>query len=274
MNVFNSAIESHANWKVMLKRHIDVGKVLQVREVANVHACELGQWIYGEGLQFNRLPSFEAMCRAHDHFHRSAAEVVKQGNSGHRDKAMSLIRPDGEFSRSSNELMRALMECSRELANHIVNYTRSIGTVQDLLHKKKDAVLHSVQGSTKVCEALKTMTELNIGSLVVFGGEDFLGIFTERGLAQNLASKGADFLDSAISEVVDSDVFYINAYDSADHAMTLMTTCHKRHLPVLEDGKLIGIISIGDVVKHVVGEDRDTLEQLKDYIHGGYGATI
>jgi signal-transduction protein with cAMP-binding, CBS, and nucleotidyltransferase domain len=273
MNVFNEAIDSHANWKMLLKRHIDLGKVLDIREVANSHICELGKWIYGEGLQFNRLPSFEELCSQHDHFHRAAAEVVKHSNAGQKDKALSLIKPNGEFSKTSNNLVRALMECSRELAQHVVHYTHSSGKIHDLLRKKKDTVLHSVQDSTKVIDALKSMVDLNIGSLVVYRDQEFLGIFTERGVAHNIVMKGSDFLNSPISEVVDPDVFYINAYDSIDQAMTLMTTTHKRHLPVLEDGKLIGIISIGDVVKHVVGEDKETMLQLKSYIHGSYGAT-
>lgn len=272
MNIFNQAIESHAEWKMRLKRHIDLGRVVNLQEAANCHACDLGQWIYGEGLRFNSLPSFESLCASHELFHRAAAEVVVHSNAGDKDKALSLLRPNGVFSEKSNNLVQALMSCSRELAQHVVKYTHHNGKVIDILNNKAETKIHSVQETLSVLDALKYMVEHNIGSLVVMKGDDFVGIFTERGFAQNIVVKGAAFLDSPISEIVDADMIHINAYDSIEQAMTLMTSTHKRHLPVMENGQLIGVISIGDVVKKVVSDDLETLTQLEDYMHGSYGA--
>jgi CBS domain-containing protein len=110
------------------------------------------------------------------------------------------------------------------------------------------------------------MVDHKIGSLVVYKDKKFLGIFTERGFAKNFANKGTNFLSSPISEALDSDVVNIRAYDSIEEAMILMTTTHNRHLPVIENDNLIGIVSIGDVIKHIVSEDHVTLLELESYI--------
>jgi len=267
MNVFNAAIKSHEQWKILLKRHIDLGNILDPHEVVNCHACELGKWIYGQGLRFNGLPSFEAVCINHEVFHRAAAEVVRHSNAGDKAKALSLLKPNGVFSQTSSKLVHALKECVSDLAHHIVKDTRNTGKVIDILSSEKANNIYSVAESTTVLDALKYMVDHKIGSLVVYKDKQFLGIFTERGFATNFAYKGTNFLSSPISEVLDSDVVNISAYDSIEEAMTLMTTTHNRHLPVIENDNLIGIVSIGDVIKHIVSEDHVTLLELDSYIY-------
>lgn len=115
MNLFADAIEAHIEWKSRLRRQIEEGAGPDVKEIADCHRCELGRWIYGEGLRYNRLPAFESVCYNHEHFHRVAAEIAQYLNNGNREKALSLMSEDGIFSKSSNALIRALIECGKQL---------------------------------------------------------------------------------------------------------------------------------------------------------------
>jgi hypothetical protein len=125
MHGFDEAIASHTLWKLKLKQHLNEklkleqtireGHMLDSTEVANSHACELGQWIRGEGLRYHGIPCFEAMCAQHDHFHRAAAEVVRTSNAGNVDKALTLLAHGGAFEQLSNQLVQALIKCRDEL---------------------------------------------------------------------------------------------------------------------------------------------------------------
>lgn len=274
MNIFNDAIESHAEWKLALKRQIEQGLHVDVKDAANSHACELGRWIYGEGLRYNRLPSFESLCYAHEHFHRAAAEVVRCSNAGDRERALSLLKPDGLCAQSSRKLVRSIMECSKELSHSVVKGVVNTGQVRDLLENKANKQIYSIQSTATVLDGLKMMVNHNIGALAVYQDNQFAGIFTERGCAQNMVVRGGSSLDLPIAEMIDAEAFAVEPEDSVQQCMTLMTTTHKRHLPVVKDGILIGIISIGDVVKQVSSEDSEKRSQLEDYILGHYGAAV
>lgn len=275
MNIFNDAIETHVQWKVTLKRQIEDGVLIRdMKEVANCHACDLGHWIYGEGIRYNRLPSFESMCYNHEHFHRAAAEVVQYGNVGDRAKAMALIKPDGIFARSSAKLVRSLMECGKQLAGSVVKGVRNTGRVSDILKTKAHKEVYSIDSSAPLLEALRMMVDRNVGSVAVHKNGEFLGIFTERGYAQNIVLKGLHSLQTPIGELVDTDTIYVDPDDSIEQCMTVMTSTHKRHLAVMDEGKVAGIISIGDVIKQLMAEDREKRSQLEGYVHGHYGATV
>lgn len=274
MNIFNEAIETHAQWKLVLKKNIEEGVTQDIKEVANCHVCDLGRWIYEEGIKYNRLPSFESMCYNHEHFHRAAAEVVHYGNTGDRHKALSLISQDGIFAQSSGKLVRALMECSKELAHSVIKGAENTGHIRCLLDHKGGNKVYSIESSASVMDALKMMVNHNIGALVVYRDKDFIGIFTERGYAQNIVLKGTTALEAPIADMIDAETFCVDPEDSVQQCMTLMTATHKRHLPVMEEGKVIGIISIGDVIKQVISEDSDKREQLEGYIHGHYGFAV
>lgn len=272
MNLFNDAIESHAEWKLALKRQIEQGQRIDLKEVANSHSCELGQWIYGEGLRYNRLPSFEAMCYNHEHFHRAAAEVVRCANAGDTKKALAMLKPEGLCAQSSNKLVRSIMDCSKELSKAIVKGTVNTGQVRDVMQSKGIKEIYSVQSSISVMDALRTMVKHNIGALAVLDDTKFIGIFTERGYAHHIVAKGGASLRAAIADLIDAETFCVTPDDSVEHCMTLMTTTHKRHLPVIENDNLVGIISIGDVIKRATSESDEKRSQLEAYIHGHYGA--
>lgn len=272
MNIFNEAIEAHAEWKLNLIRNVEAGVLQSIKEVENCHACELGRWIYGEGSRYNPLPSFNALCSSHEQFHRAAAEIVHYCNAGETAKAKSLLKPEGLLHQSSSKLVKALMDCSKELAGSVVKGFRSTGKVSDLLKSKADNQVVSIDSTKSVKDAIKLMVEKNIGSLAVYQGRELLGIFTERGYMQNIAHKGVTSLETPVSDLIDAHTIFVDPDDSVEQCMVLMTSTHTRHLPVMQEGQLTGMISIGDVIKRVISDDEYKVTQLEGYIRGHYGA--
>ncbi len=274
-NLFNEAIETHAQWQTILKRHIEEGQAQNLEEAGNCHICGLGKWIYGDGEKYNRSPSFASMASAHEQFHLIAAEVALNTNTKDIAKAKSLLATDGSFSKASVKLIKSLMNCSRELSDSLVTGIRNVRKVKNILQTKEIKDIVTIAGNAPVMDALKSMIEHNIGSLVINDIDDnLLGIITERGFLKNLYHKGLSALDASVSEMLDKDMIHVDPDDSVEQCMLLMTATHLRHLPVIENGKLIGMISIGDVVKEVVTDDVEKISQLDEYIHGDYGAKI
>jgi len=269
MNLFNEAIESHTQWKMNLKKHIEEGVIQDIKKVGNCHVCDLGEWIYDDGVRYNRLPSFESMCIAHEHFHRAAAEVVLHSNANDKTKARSLLTSDGDFSQSSAKLIRALMDCSKDIADPVADVIRNRHKVKDIL-KTKENNIFSIEGHASVLDAIKIMVDHNIGSIAINKDGNFLGIFTERGYLQHLIFSGALSLETPVSEMIDVNTIYVDPDDSVEQCMILMTATHTRHLSVMERGKLVGIISIGDVIKQVVSYDNDKIAELNNFIHDPY----
>jgi CBS domain-containing protein len=272
MNIFNDAIETHTQWKVTLKRHIEEGNIQDIKKIGDCHVCELGRWIYGDGVRYNYLPSFESMCTAHEHFHRVAAEVVYHSNANDKAKARTLLAGDGAFSQSSSKLIKALMDCSKDLADSVVNGTRNRRKVKDILQTKENNKIFSIEDNASVLDAIKIMVDHNIGSIAIYKDGNFLGIITERGYLQHLIFRGAPSLEASVSEMIDINTIYVDPDDSVEQCMILMTATHTRHLPVMDHGKLVGMISIGDVIKQVVSDDSDKISQLDDYVHNRYGS--
>ena len=271
-NVFNNAIEAHTKWKITLDNHIEKGIIENTKDVGNCHICELGQWIYGEGAKYNQLPSFELMCSTHEQFHRVAAEVVFYSNTNNKGKARSLMTASGAFSQSSAKLIKALMDCSKEIIDSAVNGIRNRRKVQDVLKAKENNKVFSVEGNRLVSDAIRIMVNNNIGSLAVQSNDEHLGVFTERGCFQHIANRGSMILGMPISEVLDINTIYVDPHDSIEQCMILMTSTHTRHLPVMDNGKLVGMISIGDVIKQVISDDEDKISQLDAYVHNSYGS--
>lgn len=272
MNIFNEAIEAHVQWKMTLMRTVEAGVLHNMKQVADCRACDLGRWIYGEGYRYNGLPSFEAMCTSHEQFHRAAAEVAGYNNSGETAKARALLKPDSLFHQLSAKLVRAIMECSKELADSICRENPSTGKVRDILNAKNNTEILSIDGTASVWAAIKKMVDHNVGSLAVYNDEHLSGIFTERGYFKNLVAKGVTNLETPVSGMIDSETFYVDPEDSIEQCMILMTSTRTRHLPVMHEGKLAGVISIGDVIKRLVADDKHKLSQLEGYIHSRYGA--
>ena len=141
-----------------------------------------------------------------------------------------------------------------------------MGKVKDILEGKGRAVF-SVEPSTIVYRAIEMMCEKNIGGLLIVENQKLVGIFTERDYARKLILKGKSSKDTPISELMTKNPFSVSSENSIEDCMNLMTDKHIRHLPVVDDHTLIGMISIGDVVKQIIHEQKGIIEHLESYIH-------
>jgi CBS domain-containing protein len=147
--------------------------------------------------------------------------------------------------------------------------------VNQLLDAKGHGVW-SVTPETTVYDALVLMAEKNCGALVVLEEGKVVGIFSERDYARKVILKGKASKDTLVSEIMSTQVFFVRPQSSIEECMALMTDKRIRHLPVLEDGKVMGVISIGDVVKAIISEQEFTIKQLEVYITGNpvYQSTL
>jgi CBS domain-containing protein len=142
-------------------------------------------------------------------------------------------------------------------------------SVSDILEDKGDMVL-SIDEGQSVFDAISLMAELNIGALLVLSGETICGIFTERDYLQKIALQSRSSRDTPVRDVMTREVLSATPADSIEQCMELMTRHRCRHLPVVSDGTLLGIVSIGDLVKRVLEEKEARIEQLSRYIAGSY----
>jgi CBS domain-containing protein len=140
-------------------------------------------------------------------------------------------------------------------------------TVRSILQSKSSDVW-SVAPDTLVFDTLKILAEKNIGALLVVEGDRLVGIFSERDYARKVALKGEHSRNIAVRNIMSPNPVSVTPDQSIDDCMALMTDKHIRHLPVLEHGKLAGLISIGDVVKALISQHVDTIKQLENYITG------
>ena len=140
-------------------------------------------------------------------------------------------------------------------------------TVADLLGAKKTAVW-STTPDTSVFDAVTMMAEKNVGALPVLKNDRLVGIFSERDYARKIILKGKTSRETAVHEIMTANVVSIRPDETVERCMSLMTEKHFRHLPVVESDRLVGIISIGDVVKSVIEEQEATISHLQGYITG------
>lgn len=139
-------------------------------------------------------------------------------------------------------------------------------TVKHILSSKPTAV-YAVSTNDSVLNALQLMMEKNISALLVIEEDKLLGIFTERDYARKIILQGKSSKDTPIYEAMTPDPHTISPIESIDSCMALMTNKHFRHLPVMEDDRVIGIISIGDLVKFIIEDQKQTINQLESYIN-------
>lgn len=132
----------------------------------------------------------------------------------------------------------------------------------------KGAAVWSIPPAATVYEALSLMAEKNIGALTVLDGATLAGIFSERDYARKVILKGKSSKEMQVREVMTSPVVWVAPATAIEECMKLMTEKHIRHLPVVAGGKLAGLISIGDVVREIIDEQRSTIDQLSGYITG------
>ncbi len=144
-----------------------------------------------------------------------------------------------------------------------------MSTIRDILDLKGRKVL-TVTSQVSVLDAIKNMSEANIGAVVIQDGDQPTGIFTERDYLQKIALKGRASDETEVSEVMSSPLFTVESSEDTTVAMKTMTERRCRHLVVMEGEKMVGIISIGDLVKHMLQEKKAEVEQLSSYISGNY----
>jgi CBS domain-containing protein len=142
-----------------------------------------------------------------------------------------------------------------------------MGKVRNILQSKNNVTI-SVSPDSTVYQALELLVEKNIGALLVIDQANFIGIFTERDYARKVILKGKASKETLIREIMTEDPVVVTLDNSIEDCMRLMTNKFIRHLPVVDNGKLVGIISIGDVVKFIIGEQKFIIENLEHYISG------
>lgn len=138
-------------------------------------------------------------------------------------------------------------------------------TVNNIIQNKPN-FLFSVSPDTSVLDALQEMMDKNISALLVMDGSELKGIFTERDYARKIILQGKSSKETLIKDVMTADLETIKINSSVDYCMQIMTERHIRHLPIIENGKVAGMISIGDLVKFVIEDQKQTIEQLQSYI--------
>ena len=144
-------------------------------------------------------------------------------------------------------------------------------TAANLLSSKADHSVHTITPEASVFDAIKLMADKNIGALLVMEAEEVAGIVTERDYARKIVLMSRSSKQTPVREIMTSAVMYVRPDQTSEECMVLMTENRLRHLPVIEGGRLLGIISIGDLVKDIIAEQRFTIEQLEHYISGERG---
>ncbi|MDZ4793239.1 MAG: CBS domain-containing protein [Bacteroidota bacterium] len=141
-----------------------------------------------------------------------------------------------------------------------------MNTVLSVIIRKGVAPV-TVSPITTVVEALTIMAEKNIGSVVIMENDNYLGIMTERDYSRKVILKGKNSTSTMVSEIMSTDLPSVKPSDSIDHCMQLMTDKNIRYMPVFENNKLTGIISMSDVVKETILAQKETINQLQNYIN-------
>jgi CBS domain-containing protein len=141
-------------------------------------------------------------------------------------------------------------------------------TVRQVLNEKGRGV-HHIRPDASVRDALTMMAEHNVGALVVLDGARLVGIITERDYARKIVLKGRTSLATLVSEIMSTRLICASLDQTVEECMAIMTAKTVRHLPVVEHEKLVGIVSIGDMVKCIIADQRFTIEQLEHYFQGG-----
>lgn len=144
-------------------------------------------------------------------------------------------------------------------------------TVAGILKSKRDPAVYTIAPAATVFDALKLMADKEVGGLLVMDGDKVVGIFTERDYARKVALMARSSKETLVREVMTSPVMYVRPDQTSEECMALMTENRLRHLPVMDHGRLIGLISIGDLVKDIISEQQFIIEQLEHYIVGDRG---
>jgi CBS domain-containing protein len=141
-------------------------------------------------------------------------------------------------------------------------------TIAELLKHKANQQTHTISPSATVLEAISLMAEKGIGALVVTKGDQVVGIISERDYARKVVLMERSSYDTEVDAIMSHKVITVTPDQSNEYCMELMTEKHLRHLPVLENEKLVGLISIGDLVKDIITDQKNMINHLENYIRG------
>ena len=141
-------------------------------------------------------------------------------------------------------------------------------TAEQVLSAKPDHAIYTTTPDASVFEAVSEMARRNVGALMVMAGEDVVGIVTERDYARKIVLLARASRDTEVQDIMSTPVMYVRPTQTVEECMALMTDKRLRHLPVMDKGELRGVISIGDLVKQVIADQRHHIEQLEHYISG------
>lgn len=143
--------------------------------------------------------------------------------------------------------------------------------VAQILKSKPDQTIYTITPAASVFDAVKLMAEKNVGALIVIEGEKIVGLITERDYARKIVLMARSSKETPVGDIMTSQVMYVRPDQTSEECMALMTENRLRHLPVMDKGKLAGVVSIGDLVKDVISEQKFIIQQLEHYIAGERG---
>ena len=143
------------------------------------------------------------------------------------------------------------------------------GHIGAILNQKSDEIF-SISPASTVFKAIEMMADKNVGALLVMTGEKLIGIISERDYTRKVFLRGKSSKETRVDEIMSKDLTVTHPQEGVQECLRVMTDKHIRHLPVLDGKKVVGIISIGDLVKHVISCQSAAIAHLESYIHGGY----
>ncbi len=139
-------------------------------------------------------------------------------------------------------------------------------TMRQILDRKQDKQICSIRPDASVYDAIKMMADRRVGALLVMTGPELQGVISERDYAREVILKGRGSRDTRVEEIMTTNVISVPSRQAVDASLNLMTDNHIRHLPIVDDGLVVGIVSLGDLVKDIMSDQRATIEQLQNYI--------